>query len=394
MLTRRALLSAAAGASALLALDACASPSAAPAATGGSTGGSDTDDPNAVLAAAAATAFATSGLAGCSMRVRRDGSFWRGTFGVSDLSTQEAFRSDDFVRIASITKTFTATAILRIVDDGLLALDDTLSTFFPSIPNAGEITIEQMLGMRSGVFDFTAEDAFDAAFEADPTMPWSIAETVEVINRNEPLFAPGARVQYCDSNYALLGAIAEKIDSAPLDEVIQKRVIEPAGLLNTYYPTDDSVKTPHPQGYVPTLRADGTFDSRGIPRVVNDVNPAVPAGAGAIISTLADVCTWGDVLVDGSLLSATSQARRLQTHRFVGQKLNFGYGLGITNFNKYLGHDGAIFGYSSVVFTRPDTKTQIAIVGNESTNSTTPTLSIAVAIINAIDPGQGTGAAR
>ncbi len=116
----------------------------------------------------------------------------------------------------------------------------------------------------------------------------------------------------------------------------------------------------------------------------------MPAGAGAMISTLEDVSAWGDELVDGTLLSAQTQRERLRTTRFTGQTLDFGYGLGVTNFNEYLGHDGAIFGFSSVVLTRPATGTQIAIVGNESTNSTTPTLTIAVAIIDAIDPSQGT----
>ena len=91
-----------------------------------------------------------------------------------------------------------------------------------------------------------------------------------------------------------------------------------------------------------------------------------------MISTLADLQTWGTELVEGTLLTPETQARRLETHRFDGQALNFGYGLGITNLNEFLGHDGAIFGYSSVVFTRPQTDTQIAFIANESTNSTTP----------------------
>jgi D-alanyl-D-alanine carboxypeptidase len=223
-------------------------------------------------------------------------------------------------------------------------------------------------------------------------MPWSLEQTLQVILRNPPEFAPGAEVQYCDSNYALLGAIAARVDGASLAEVITRRVIEPAGLHETYYPADDGIRSPHPQGYVPTVTSAGAIDPAVPPAVVNEVNPAVPAGAGALISTLDDVAAWGDVLADGRLLGPFTQARRLQTQRFEGQTLDFGYGLGITNFNEYLGHDGAIFGFSSVVLTRPETGTQIALVGNTSTNSTTPTLSIAVALIDEIDPSQGTSA--
>ncbi|WP_165314365.1 serine hydrolase domain-containing protein [Agromyces protaetiae] len=177
----------------------------------------------------------------------------------------------------------------------------------------------------------------------------SLDDTIAVLRRNDPLFAPGDQVSYCDSNYALLGAIAERLDGAPLHELVQRRILDPLGLDRTSYPTSTTLPAPHPTPYVP------------------------------------------EVLVDGRLLTAETQRARLKTSKFAGQTLDFGYGLGITNFNEYLGHDGAIFGFSSVVLTRPKTGTQIAIVGNESTNSTTPTLSIAVAIIDAIDPSQGTG---
>jgi D-alanyl-D-alanine carboxypeptidase len=397
-LSRRTFVSVATGAAALAALQACSlrtMPTATtPAPAAGAEAGGTADRPAAAsgLDAAFDAAFAASGMAGCAIRVRMAGGrLWQRTAGFRDLATREPYGAEDFVRIASISKTFTATAVLRMIDERLLAFDDTLDGWFPEVPNASEITIEQMLGMRSGIFDFTSDEQFGREFAADPTMPWSTEKTLDVILRHEPAFAPGAEVQYCDSNYALLGAIAEEVDGAQLAEVIRTRVIEPAGLLNTYYPTDDTIRSPHPQGYVPTLAADGSFDTSEAPRVVNELDPAVPAGAGALISTLDDVSAWGDVLVEGSLLGPETQARRLQTTRFQGQSLDFGYGLGITNFNDYLGHDGAIFGFSSVVLTRPDTGTQIAIVGNESTNSTTPTLTIAVAIINEIDPSQGTG---
>lgn len=337
-----------------------------------------------------ASAFATTGMAGCAIRVRHAGEVWRSTAGVADRRSGDPYPADAYVRIASITKTYTATVVLRMVDEGMLTLDDALERFVPGIPNGAEITVRQLLAMQSGIFDFTADERFVRAFTDDPTMAWSLDDTVAVILRNEPLFAPGAQVAYCDSNYALLGAIAERLDGAPLHEIVAARVVSPLGLPHTYYPTETGIRMPHPTPYVPELTADGAFDPSTSPRVVVELNPAVPAGAGAMISTLEDVSAWGDELVDGTLLSAQTQRERLRTTRFTGQTLDFGYGLGVTNFNEYLGHDGAIFGFSSVVLTRPATGTQIAIVGNESTNSTTPTLTIAVAIIDAIDPSQGT----
>ncbi len=78
----------------------------------------------------------------------------------------------------------------------------------------------------------------------------------------------------------------------------------------------------------------------------------------------------------------------LQTRKFDGQKINAGYGLGIFNINEFLGHDGAIFGYSSVILTRPQTDTQLAFIANESTNSTTPTLTVALSVIKELYPDQ------
>ena len=392
-MSRRTFFAASGGLLALAALQACAPVSSGTGTTSGGIGTTEDDrgtTSGPALEAAFEKAFAASGMAGAAVRVRLPGQsgLWRSTAGYSDLSTKSPFDPGDYVRIASITKSFVATAVLRMVDERLVSLDDTLDRWYPQIPDASVITLEQMLGMRSGIFDFTSEKRFGEEFDADPTMAWDLDDTLAVILRNEPAFAPGTRVAYCDSNYALLGAIAEKVDGSPLDEVLKNRVIDPAGLTSTYYPVEDGMRSPHPQGYVPKLTAAGAFDTSVAPRVVNDVNPRVAAGAGSIISTLDDVSAWGDQLVSGTLLRPETQARRMQTQQFSGIPLPVGYGLGVMNINEYIGHDGAIFGFSSVVMTRPSTGTQISIVGNESTNSTTPTLTMALALLDVIDPSQ------
>ena len=108
---------------------------------------------------------------------------------------------DDHIRIASITKTFVAVAILRLVDQGKLKLDDTLATWIDGIPNGDRITIRQLLGMRSGIFDFTSDEQFLKAFTADPLMAFSPEEVIAIVKRHEPDFAPGEKVSYCDTNY-------------------------------------------------------------------------------------------------------------------------------------------------------------------------------------------------
>jgi D-alanyl-D-alanine carboxypeptidase len=335
--------------------------------------------------------LAVTGVAGMAGVVRIGDDVWTRSGGVADLATGEVFRPGDFVRIASITKTFTATAVLQLVDTGRIWLADPLEVYVPGVINGTVATIHDLLAMQSGIPDYTANQGFVDRFTADPTMPWSDADTLAVIAEAPgPDFAPGERVAYCDSNYALLGMVLQSVTGEPAGTTITSSVIEPLGLKTTLYPTDAAIPVPHPTGYAPDL-PDPTqpFDNAARPpRVVNDVNPAVASTAGAMIGTLDDLQTWGAELVTGSLLRPDTQAQRLQFRRFDGQQLDVGYGLGVLNVKEFVGHDGAIFGFSSVVLTRPQTRTQLAFVANESTNSTTPTMTVALEVIRTLYPDQ------
>jgi D-alanyl-D-alanine carboxypeptidase len=335
--------------------------------------------------------FAATGVAGLAGVVRIGDGVWTRSSGAADLASGEVFRPGDFMRIASITKTYTATAVLQLVDAGRVSLDDPLEMYVPSVINGTVATIRDLLAMQSGIPDFTANQAFGERFTADPTMPWTEADLLATIAEAPgPDFAPGERVAYCDSNYALLGMVMQAVTGEPAGTTITSAVIEPLGLKSTLYPTSAAIPAPHPTGYVPDL-LDPTqpFDNTARPpRVVNDVNPAVASTAGAIISTLDDLQTWGTELVTGTLLRPETQAQRLQFRRFEGVPIDVGYGLGVLNVKDFIGHDGAIFGFSSVVLTRPQTQTQLAFVANESTNSTTPTMTVALEVIRALYPDQ------
>jgi D-alanyl-D-alanine carboxypeptidase len=273
--------------------------------------------------------LAATGVVGLAGAVRIGDDEWVGSAGVADVSSGEAFRPGDFMRIASVTKTFTATAVLQLVDKGLVSLDDLLERYVPGVINGDVATIADVLGMQSGIPDFTANRRFLDAFTADPTMAWSERETLAVIaEASEADFAPGAKTVYCDSNFVLMGMVVEAVTGEPVGATITHSIIEPLGLTSTSYPTGAVVPDPHPTAYVPALDPNDPgapidHDAHP-PRVVNDVNPAVAAGAGAMISTLADLRAWGQHLVDGSLLSPALQARRVQFHRFDGSPINAG----------------------------------------------------------------------
>jgi len=334
--------------------------------------------------------MAATGLPGIAGLVRIGDEIWTKTAGVADLKSKTPYSAESFVRIASITKTFTATAVLQLVDEGKLGLDDKLEKYVPGLVNGKVATIEDLLAMRSGIPDFTADKGFGQRFDQNPDMAWNDRDTLAVIAGAKADFAPGEKVAYCDSNYALLGMVMRKVTGQAPGVTITQKILEPLNFRATSYPTASTVPDPHPTAYIPTsIDASGRFDNAtSPPRPVSKVNPAVAGTAGAMISTLGDLQVWGNELVTGSLLKPDTQALRLQCRQFTGQELNFGYGLGIINLNEFLGHDGAIFGYSSVVFTRPQTDSQIVFVANESTNSTTPTLTVALSVIKELYPDQ------
>jgi hypothetical protein len=184
--------------------------------------------------------------------------------------------ADDHVRIASNTKTFVATAILQLVDRNQLSLDGHLDSFVEGVPFGDQIAIRQLLNMTAGVFDYTDDPQFVQDYIANPLLPFSLQDLLTVINRNAPRYPPGGPAQYDDSNYYLLGAIVEAVTGRTLGDFIQTEILNPLGLTETSYPTTSDMPTPFAHGYYRV--------SDAAPRDVSLSNPAVPAGAGAMIS--------------------------------------------------------------------------------------------------------------
>ena len=231
------------------------------------------DQTKATLDRILAEQYEATGLAGVAGVVRIGDGIWRGSAGVANLENKKPFVPTDFVRIASITKTYTATAVLQLVGEGKIALEDKLEKYVPGVINGTVATIADLLGMTSGIPDFTANEAFVKRFTADPTIGWSDAETLAVIaEAKRPDFAPGEKVVYCDSNYVLLGMIIAEVTGRPAREAITSKIIGPLGLSATSYPTTVGIPDPHPTSYVPAVTDPNTpFDnSAKPPRVVDE----------------------------------------------------------------------------------------------------------------------------
>jgi D-alanyl-D-alanine carboxypeptidase len=301
-------------------------------------------------------------------------------FGVGDTTTKTPMKRDDHIRIASITKTFVAVAALRLVDQSKLKLDDTLATWIEGIPNGDKITIRELLGMRSGIFDFTSDPKFLADFTADPLMAFSLHDVVAIVQRHEPDFAPGEKVVYCDTNYYFIGAIVEKVTGRPIADVIRDEILAPLNMAHTSFPTTAAMPEPFARGYY------AGEDGKGELKDFTASNPAVAWSAGAMISTLDDLRIWAKALATGALLKPETHAEQLKFGTITTKPFQIGYGLGIANFGGLVGHNGAIFGYTTAMFYVPAADATLVVEGNLASNFSNSATEIAYALAKRLMP--------
>jgi D-alanyl-D-alanine carboxypeptidase len=323
----------------------------------------------------------TGGSPGMAVAVSTPEGSYRQAYGVANVATGAPFRLTDHVRIASITKTFTATVILQMVDRKMIRLDDRLGSYVSGVPNGDVITIRQVLAMSAGIYDYTSDAEFDRDLAANPLLRFSTADFFAVLHRHPPAYAPGTMTVYSDSNYYLLSLVAQKITGQSLGTLIERWILNPLRMCHTVYPTRPNMPRPFAHGYLP---AEGSAPRQDVTRT----RPELSYGAGAMISTVDDLTIWARALARGTLLSRRTQAERLRFAPLSGvtSPLSIGYGLGVFEIQGFIGHNGAILGYSSAMFYRPDKDATIVVIGNQSTNSTTPTTTVFVEIAKQLYP--------
>ncbi|MEV7028116.1 serine hydrolase domain-containing protein, partial [Kitasatospora sp. NPDC093558] len=282
------------------------------------------------------------------------GTYVRAT-GVADKTTGAAMALDSRVRIGSETKTFTVTALLELVDEGKVGLDDRISDYVDGVPCGDRITLRQLAEMRSGLFPYTSDSDFAHDLLSDPTRSFTPQEALAYGFKHDNTFGPGERFQYSNTNLVLLGLVVEKVTGRPLADVIHERVVRRAHLHRTFLPAGAEFPEPHPRGYTNQTLSGETVDS-------TDWNPSWAWAAGAMISDLQDLHHWAEVVATGRLLSPATQAQRLMTlpTGFPGTS----YGLGIFETNGWIGHNGSIPGYETVTVYLPAQRATLVIMIN------------------------------
>ncbi|MEU2286989.1 serine hydrolase domain-containing protein [Streptomyces sp. NPDC013178] len=283
------------------------------------------------------------------------------SFGVADRSTGEKMRPDLFMRIGSETKTFTVTAVLELVDEGRIGLDDTIDKYVAGVPNGNKITLRQLAGMRSGLFNYTEDDGFFKAMTSDPQRSFSPQQLLDYAFDHPVMFQPGAEFDYSNTNLILLGLVVQKVSGQSVGNYIQEHVLDPTGLKDTLFPTGNEFPEPHAQGYTDQT-ADGGIEDTA------DWNPSWAWAAGAMISTLDDLRVWARTVATGklpdgdTLISPAVQKQRLTTPPTTIP--GAGYGLGIFNVQGWIGHNGSLPGYESLTVYLPSAQTTLVVVLN------------------------------
>ncbi|GFG51463.1 serine hydrolase [Mycolicibacterium agri] len=280
-------------------------------------------------------------------------------FGVADTATGAPMTYDDFTRIGSVTKTFTGTAILQLVDAGKIRLSDPISQYVDGVPNGDTITLDLLGRMRSGLPDYTETDAFLArAYGELPTSPDAFSTTPrELIDAafEQPIeFPPGTQYKYSNTNTVLLGMVVEKVSGLALGDYFAQNIFGPLGLSATSYPPNGNMPAPFAHGY--NKAPDG--------QIVDTTfwNPSWADAAGKIVSNAADMKTWAAALGKGTLLRPETQVQRVSGGTEAAPDVD--YDFAIFNTHGWLGHNGDIPGYATVVVYLPQRDATLVVMAN------------------------------
>lgn len=275
---------------------------------------------------------------------------WATAQGVSDVANGTSMTTDEVWPIRSITKSVTVTLILQLVDQGKISLDDTIDRWVPGVPNGDKITLRELADMSSGVPEYTTQAWIDEYLK-DPQRAFTTEELIDFALAEPAQFAPGSKHVYTNTNTLLLGQVVQQQYGQPFGEVVHDQILQPLGLTQTAY-HDDVNDWTGPTGY-----------QQGEPQ---DNNFTVLGPAGAMTSTLSDLCTWGQALAKGSLVKPATQAARVQGVPLdKGPEYDF-YGQGIGGLEGWIGHTGEGFGHTVLVMHNPDSGATAVVAMNLS----------------------------
>jgi CubicO group peptidase (beta-lactamase class C family) len=288
---------------------------------------------------------------------RGDAILYRGARGLADVASGAPLTADSVFRIGSVSKQFAAAGLLKLVEAGKVSLDDPLSKYVADFPNAGHITVLELLNHTSGVKDYTRIAAWrQSRLEAD----LDTASLVAIFKSAPPDFAPGEDWAYDNSGYVLVGAVIEAASGQPWHEYLRTALFEPLGLSHTGYGADPRFAAQQVAGY-------SLDDGKVVPAMA--ISMTQPGAAGALLSTVDDLLKWNRALHEGRVLHSDTYARMVTP---VGAAVQAHYGFGIelatVQGQPMLDHSGGIFGFESMLDYLPGPDISVVVLQNNDSN--------------------------
>jgi D-alanyl-D-alanine carboxypeptidase len=307
------------------------------------------------------SAFRADGPGGAAIVTRNGEPVFRAARGLANVELGVPLKPDSVFRIGSVTKQFTSAAVMMLVEQGKLSLDDDITTFFADYPTKGRhISVEHLLTHTSGIKSYTGLPAWPAAWGRDFTTSGLID-----FFKNEPTdFEPGEKYLYNNSAYFLLGAIIEKTSGLSYPDFLARHIFTPLGMADTRYGDTRPIVRNRAQGYdeLPTGALNAAY-----------LSMTQPGAAGALISTVDDLARWDQAVSAGRLLKPESWARIFTPYRLRnGTSTSYGYGwsVGVHDGRPVLEHGGGIHGFSAYVLRLPKDGVYVAVLSNSAGRDT------------------------
>lgn len=322
----------------------------------------------------------TEGGAGVSVVVTENGkTAYRAERGYANIEGKIAIAPDTSFRFASITKQFTAAAIMKLVDQGKVSLDDPLTKYLPDYPGpGGAATVRQLLNHTSGIMPYTQIPEWAA--KANTGASTTTQGLVDVFKAVPLQFQPGEKYEYNNSGYVLLGAILEKVTGKSWDEAVIDLATGPAGLT--------SIRSGIHEAQVKTMATGYTDDDgKAVPSIA--IHMSNPHAAGALIGTADDLARWGNALHSGKIVSPASYAAMTTAGKLSnGEAIQYGFGLapGDVRGRKTIGHNGNIFGFGTSSIYVADPEIFIVVLSNSDALVEADTLATRLAAAALGDP--------
>jgi D-alanyl-D-alanine carboxypeptidase len=302
---------------------------------------------------------------GATVIVTREGKpIFRKAYGMASIDGKTPLQPEMVLRIASMTKQFTAVAIMMLVDDGKLKLDDDFTQHLPDYPKPKKkITIDQLLTHTSGIPGYTELEDFNANRAKD----FTVAQMIDRFKDKPLTFTPGTRMRYNNSGYFLLGAIIEQHSGMRYADFVAQRIFEPLGMKDTAFEGDERSGNKRVNGY----RGGIKFE------LAEPLSSTQPYAAGALVSTVDDLAKWDAAIAEGKLLKPASWKKLFAPINVpTGNATKVARGWFATDVrgSRALWHSGGIQGFMSDGLRLPEEKIYSAILVNTESPRVNPTV--------------------